>query len=77
MGNKDPILSLLKDFSFTAVRLPRAGISPLLVLQQEDHELIVLGELPGLFLPASVALPGIRRDKPAAFINGKSTRELD
>ena len=77
MGNRDPILSLLKDFSYTAVRLPRAGINPLLVLQQEEHELIVLGELPGLFVPGSVALPGIRRDKPAAFINGKSTRQLD
>jgi putative chitinase len=76
MGNKDPILTLLKDFSYTAVRLPRAGINPLLVLQQDDHELTVLGDLPGLFIIGSDPLPRIRRNKPAAFINGKSTRQL-
>ena len=76
MGSKDPILSLLKDYSYTAVRLPRTGIEPLQVLQKQDNDLIILGELRELMEPGAASYPKISADKQAGFINGKSSREL-
>ena len=76
MGSKDPILELLKEYSYTAVRLPRTGIEPLQVLQKQGNDLIILGELRELMEPNSTPYPTISADKQAGFINGKSSREL-
>lgn len=76
MGSKDPILELLKDYSYTAVRLPRTGIAPLQVLQKQSNDLIILGELGQLMEPSSTPYPQVSADKQAGFINGKSSREL-
>lgn len=76
MGSKDPILELLKDYSYTAVRLPRTGIAPLQVLQKQGNDLIILGELSQLMEPGSTPYPQVSADKQAGFINGKSSREL-
>lgn len=76
MGSSDPFLSLLKEFSYNAVRLPRTDIRPLQVLQREGNELIVLGELKKLFIPGAAPLPRISRDKQAVSFNGKRTRAL-
>lgn len=76
MGSQDPILTLLKDYSYTAVRLPRTGIAPLQVLQKQGNDLIVLGELTQLMEPGSTPYPQVSPDKQAGFINGKSSSEL-
>ena len=76
VGNSDPVLSLLKDFSYNVVRLPRTGIRPLQILEKQGDDLVVLGEVPDLFKAGNIALPPVGPDEQAAFINGKRTRNL-
>jgi len=76
VGNKDPILTLLKEYSYTAVRLPRTGIAPLQVLQKQGNDLIILGELRQLMEAGPTSYPQVSADKQAGFINGKSSSEL-
>ena len=76
MGSADPVLSLLKDFSYNVVRLPRTGIRPLQILEKQGNDLVVLGEVPDLFRAGAAALPPVSMDEQAAFINGKRTRDL-
>jgi hypothetical protein len=76
MGSPDPILTLLKDFSYNVVRLPRTGIRPLQILEKQGNDLVVLGEVLDLFEAGSVALPAIGADEQATFINGKRSRNL-
>ena len=78
MGNSDPVLSLLKDFRYNVVRLPRANIRPLQLFEKQDKDLVFLGEMPKLFKAgASGPLPTISDDEQAAFINGQRTRDLN
>jgi hypothetical protein len=76
MGNSDPILNLLKDFSYNVVRLPRTGIRPLQILEKQGNDLVVLGDVADLFIAGSAALPSVGPDEQATFINGKRTRSL-
>ncbi|MFN2452712.1 MAG: hypothetical protein ABR577_00665 [Pyrinomonadaceae bacterium] len=76
MGNSDPILNLLKDFSYNVVRLPRTGIRPLQILEKQGNDLVVLGDVADLFIAGSSPLPAVGPDEQAAFINGKRTRSL-
>jgi len=76
MGSSDPVLSLLKDFSYNVVRLPRTGIKPLQILEKQDNDLVVLGEVSDLFKAGNAALPPVGPDEQATFINGKRTRDL-
>lgn len=76
MGNSDPVLSLLKDFSYNVVRLPRTGIRPMQILEKQGDDLVVLGDITDLFTPGAAQLPPIGPDEQASFINGKRTRNL-
>jgi hypothetical protein len=76
MGNSDPILTLLKDFSYNVVRLPRTGIRPLQILEKQGNDLVVLGDVADLFIAGNAALPSVGPDEQATFINGKRTRSL-
>ncbi len=78
MGSSDPVLSLLKDFSYNVVRLPRANIRPLQLFEKQDNDLVFLGEIPKLFKAgANAPLPAIGDDEQAAFINGQRSRDLN
>ena len=77
MGGSDPILKLLKDFSYAVVRLPRANIRPLQILEKRGNDLTILGDVTDLFQVGSVTPPVVGADEQAAFINGKRTRDLE
>jgi hypothetical protein len=77
MGSKDPVLSLLKDFKYNVVRLPRANIRPLQLFEKQDNDLVFLGEMPKMFKAGSNApLPEVGQDEQAGFINGQRSRDL-
>jgi len=78
MGNSDPVLSLLKDFRYNVVRLPRTNIRPLQLFEKQDKDLVFLGEIPKLFKAGpNGPLPVIGPDEQAAFINGQRSRDLN
>jgi hypothetical protein len=78
MGSKDPILSLLKDFKYNVVRLPRTNIRPLQLFEKQDNDLVFLGEIPKLFKAgAGAPLPEVGPDEQAGFINGQRSRDLN
>jgi len=74
--SSDPILSLLKDFRYNVVRLPRTNIKPLQMLQKEGNDLIFIGNASNLFTAGATPLPQISPDDPAGFINGKRSRDM-
>lgn len=78
MGHKDPALTYLKDYGYAVVRLPRADIDPLLLVQRDGKELSRLGPIDTLFIKADVPIPKISRDVAAADIKGsiKTTLSL-
>ncbi len=77
MGNSDPVLTYLKSFGYSVVRLPRADIRPLQVLTKDDTRLSRLGELATVLQPRGhIASPAVRENVPAATISGQRTREL-
>jgi hypothetical protein len=74
---KDAVLSLLKDFKYNVVRLPRANIRPLQLFEKQDNDLVFLGEMPKLFKAGGGApLPEIGPDEQAGFINGQRSGDL-
>lgn len=75
MGS-DPMLSLLKQFEYNVVRLPRTDISPLQVLEKQGNSLAILGDLDDFFQPGNVPLPPVSPDKQATFMNGEKTKSL-
>jgi hypothetical protein len=77
MGSSDPILKLLKDFSYAVVRLPRENIRPLQILEKRDNDLVLLGNVTDLFQVGGVTPPVVSADEQAGFINGKRTRDLE
>ncbi|MGA9998168.1 MAG: hypothetical protein WBP93_22335 [Pyrinomonadaceae bacterium] len=78
MGSKDPVLSLLKDFGYNVVRLPRTNIRPLQLFEKQGNDLVFLGEMPKLFKAgADAPLPAIGPDDQAGFINGQRSRDLN
>lgn len=77
MGSADPVLKLLKDFSYNVVRLPRTGLAPLQVLKRSGNDLERIGDITDLFLSGDAQLPKISPARPAPFINGQRTRSLN
>ena len=76
MGSQDPIIDLLKGFSYNAVRVPREGIQPLQLLVKQDKNLTFFGELTEVFTPGATPPPKISPDQLAAFINGQRSSDL-
>jgi len=77
VGNSDPVLSYLKSFGYSVVRLPRADIRPLQVLTKEDTRLSRLGELATVLQPRGhITSPTVHENVSAATISGQRTREL-
>lgn len=75
MGS-DPMLSLLKDFKYNVVRLPRTDIRPLQILEKQGNSLAILGDLSDFFDAGSVPIPQIGPDLQASFIEGKRSNSL-
>jgi len=77
VGNSDPLLSYLKSFGYSVVRLPRADIRPMQVLVQEGSRLTRLGELATVLHPGGhISLPSVRENVPSANVSGQKTRDL-
>ncbi|MCP9493857.1 MAG: hypothetical protein MSG64_05295 [Pyrinomonadaceae bacterium MAG19_C2-C3] len=76
MGSADSVLSLLKNFNYNVVRLPRTDIKPLQLFEKQDNDLVFLGDVSDLFMAGNAPLPQISADEQAAFINGKRSGSL-
>lgn len=77
MGNSDPLLTYLKSFGYSVVRLPRTDLRPLQLLVREDTRLTRLGDLTAVLLPGERApIPTITDNVTAADISGERTRDL-
>jgi hypothetical protein len=74
-GCKDPSITFLNQYGYNVVKLPRAGIDPLLVLGR-DRSLEPLGALDTVWkAPASAPSPG--KPTRAVNIDGQKTEKLD
>lgn len=74
----DPLLSMLKAFGYSVVRLPRADLAPLGLLARLGRDLEEIGPLASLLSPgAHVPLPGVRRDRPSPALSGLRSANLD
>ncbi len=77
MGNSDPLLTYLKSFGYSVIRLPRTDIQPLQVLVREETRLTRLGDLATILRPrGQIALPRLKENVAAAGISGERTRDL-
>lgn len=78
MGHSDPALTYLKQYGYSIVRLPRADIKPLLLVERQGKELSRLGPADTLFLAGTKPYPRIQADVTAADIKGsiKTTLSL-
>lgn len=63
MSRPDPFLNLLKDIGYLPLRLPRADVQPLQLLNVSGKEFTVLGDLADAMNPSNGAtLPPIKQD---------------
>lgn len=77
MGDSDPLLTYLKSFGYSVVRLPRTDLRPLQLLVRADTRLTRLGDLSAVLQPGGRApLPAISENVAAASISGERTRDL-
>jgi hypothetical protein len=73
---RDPIITYLRVFGYSTVRLPKADIRPLQLLAQSGRSLDRLGEVSTVFIPGQVAVPPIASGAPTADINGRRTGDM-
>jgi hypothetical protein len=77
MGDSDPLLSYLKSFGYSVVRLPRTDLRPLQLLVRADTRLTRLGDLSVVLQPGGrVPAPVLTENVAAANISGERTRDL-
>jgi hypothetical protein len=78
MGHSDPALTYLKQYGYSVVRLPRADIKPLLLVERDGKELSRLGPADTVFIAGVKPLPRIKEGVPAADVKGsiKTTLSL-
>jgi len=62
MSRPDPFLNLLKDIGFLPLRLPRADVEPLQLLNVDGNKLSLLGGLDEAMNSGTAKLPGITKD---------------
>jgi len=53
MAKPDPFLSLLKDIGFLPLRLPRADVAPLDMVEEDGKDLNLLGAMTNAMVPAA------------------------
>ena len=71
MWCSDPFLSVLKQYGYNVVRLPRTGIKPLQILMRAGSDLDRLGDLTTIMLPG----PAIAGGHPGR--DGQHLRAID
>jgi hypothetical protein len=77
MGDSDPLLTYLKSFGYSVVRLPRTDLRPLQLLVRAETRLTRLGDLSAVLQPGGRApLPPLTENVAAANISGERTRDL-
>ena len=62
MSRPDPLLNLLKDIGFLPLRLPRADVQPLQLLNLDGKKFSLLGDLNEAMSSGSATLPAIKKD---------------
>jgi hypothetical protein len=62
MSRPDPFLNLLKDINFLPLRLPRADVQPLQLLNMDGKTFSLLGDLSEAMNAGTAALPPIKKD---------------
>jgi len=62
MSRPDPFLNLLKDIGFLPLRLLRADVQPLQLLNLDGNKFSLLGDLDEAMDSGAAKLPGIKRD---------------
>ena len=72
---KDPSLTFLNRFGYNVVRLPRAGIEPMLVLGKAQS-LEMLGKLSAVW-KTSLPEPSVGAPQTVADLNGKQSDKLE
>ncbi|MCA9665672.1 MAG: hypothetical protein KC503_08790 [Myxococcales bacterium] len=77
MGNKDPVLTMLADSGFSAVRLPRERLPVLTLAERSGSSLRRLGALGELFNTGAEPIPEVEADIATPQLAGKQTRSLE
>ena len=72
----DTLLTMLKSYGYNAVRLPKADIRPLQILEQRGRSLANLGDLSTLLVQGAIPMPPISPDTRAANISGQRSSNL-
>lgn len=62
MSRPDPFLNLLKDIGFLPLRLPRADVQPLQLLNLDGKKFSLLGDLDEAMNSGAAKLPAIKKD---------------
>jgi hypothetical protein len=62
MSRPDPFLNLLKDIGFLPLRLPRADVQPLQLLNLDGNKFSLLGDLEEAMNAGAAKLPAIKKD---------------
>ncbi|HVP54334.1 MAG TPA: hypothetical protein VMU45_05000 [Candidatus Eisenbacteria bacterium] len=62
MSRPDPLLNLLKDIGFLPLRLPRADVQPLQLLNLDGKKFSLLGDLDEAMNAGTATLPPIKKD---------------
>ncbi len=74
----DPFVAHLKSYGYNVVRLPKADIAPLQVLERQGRSLGRLGDLADILVAGeAIPLPEVRRDVRAANISGQRTGSMN
>lgn len=74
----DPLLSMLKAFGYSVVRLPRADLAPLRLLARLARDLEDVGPLEALLRPGPhVPPPHVTTDRPSPALSGLHSSSLD
>jgi len=77
MGNTDPVISYLKSYGYSSIRLPKADIHPLQILLRQGNTYDRLGDLATVLVPgATVTIPKLLENQQAANINGQQSGNL-
>jgi hypothetical protein len=62
MSRPDPFLNLLRDIGFLPLRLPRADVQPLQLLNLDGKKFSLLGDLDEAMNSGTAKLPTIKKD---------------
>lgn len=77
MARPDPFLKLFSDIGFLPVRLPRADLLPLLLLEASNKEFQQLGDIETAMLTGSSPRPAVKPDiATAGSIQGSRTSRI-